>query len=1224
MAEGHRDALAVARGAAWNHGYRLGMKMAADAKHPRAQKRSLKRTTRQLLAAFPPATEEVDLRTELDGLSDAALWEGACALAEDAARADHKRARETGVAAYPPGGSVSDWCSSFLEGTAIGDGCAWSYPLPATRGKSVTLAGWQGLRLEPLRALSLALGDSLTAVDLSSTKLTDHDVQAFCARLFALRTLKARDCDRLTNQGCKFVTQCCHDSLTQLDVSGCSQLNSDACGWLGGIVGIGAAKCHKLLSLDVSRCPLIQDRALVNLAHGCKRLQFLSVAKNERVTDSGVVALAKGCATLKILDVSDCQSIGDRAFRSLGHRCHRLTTLLAPRAGLLQDLSIRSLAQGCPALTCLDVAGAQHLSESVFGELCSGARGMRHLNVTGCEEVTSNGIRALCRGVGHVREARAFFGFCPLETATEKLLREAQEDLEDRSCREIVVYFRAYQRRCVASGARVELRQHGASRRIAKCCMAWLRRRRQANYDHLKRRELYTQELQRFWRGYCGRRDIWAAKEWRRKLQLHTNQVIGFQAMYRGYKVRLVDPAGCLPAIRRLRARRKRNRQNAAAAKLQALGRGVRARRKALVLAQVKVRRERDERIAASIVQSTLRALHARHEVKRLRLRRERLAALHDHASRVVTKFMRLAGGQTLEAKLRAIMERKKRLQNGASLIMKRCTRGLFGRQRARRRRKFVAMLDRQVTVIQKFYRGSRVMDWRHLRMNFIARHVMARKDFEIAQREANRQRKFAAWQQELAKDSCSDSDGDAGGELDPGWMERRNLDGGLVWVHHESGEVSTIDPRTDPVDAELIGCSVRVFWPLEGEWFEGTLAKFHRRRRKYRVEYADGDHEWLDVEQASERLQLYDASGSWSDFNVAVRPALIERQGERAQQADLKVRSRRLADETRAWTILPEKESGSEDEEDAQAALRKARERMERAKQPKRERWTNSLTGDIRFLSPEAAFWVESRDADKNFCFEHGETRERVYYDPRFMKDTDVPNVRKWKLECLNALRPAVYLCAGLVEAWDGAAEGAQGKKARQETLKRVLKYAKTFVRDLSSEVLRAKELWLEEDFDADAELCYAAYTLHRLNELKLIAEEEHTRGVEAKRTILREAKRFQGVWCRACRHKCLDQRATHCPTCGVRFTAKGIIAVGDVGSENFAESTRASRGSRPGSSLSLEAEASVESTRASRASRPGSSELAAQPSVSFALEPSGSAVGGRPSLNSRGSIEE
>ena len=111
----------------------------------------------------------------------------------------------------------------------------------------------------------------------------------------------------------------------------------------------------------------------------------------------------------------------------------------------------------------------------------------------------------------------------------------------------------------------------------------------------------------------------------------------------------------------------------------------------------------------------------------------------------------------------------------------------------------------------------------------------------------------------------------------------------------------------------------------------------------------------------------------------------------------------------------------------------------------------------------PHASTRTESELDGRSIAgFEHGETGERVYYDPRFAKDTDVPNVRRWKLECLNALRPAVYLGAGLVEAWDTAAEGARGKKARQETLKRVLKNAKTFVRDLSSEVLRAKELWV------------------------------------------------------------------------------------------------------------------------------------------------------------------
>ena len=114
MAQGHRDALAVARGSAWDHGYRLGMRMAEEARNPLPPKRALKPSTRKLLAAFPPAAEEVDLRKELDGLSDAALWEGACALAEDAARADQRRAMESGEAQYPPGGAVADWCQQFL------------------------------------------------------------------------------------------------------------------------------------------------------------------------------------------------------------------------------------------------------------------------------------------------------------------------------------------------------------------------------------------------------------------------------------------------------------------------------------------------------------------------------------------------------------------------------------------------------------------------------------------------------------------------------------------------------------------------------------------------------------------------------------------------------------------------------------------------------------------------------------------------------------------------------------------------------------------------------------------------------------------------------------------------------------------------------------------------------------------------------------------------------
>ena len=97
-------------------------------------RRTLKATTRELLAKFPASAEEVDLRDALGSLSDAALWEGACALAEDAANADVGRFESTGVPGPPTGGVVADWCEDFLANTQGGlrqtDGCDWAYERP--------------------------------------------------------------------------------------------------------------------------------------------------------------------------------------------------------------------------------------------------------------------------------------------------------------------------------------------------------------------------------------------------------------------------------------------------------------------------------------------------------------------------------------------------------------------------------------------------------------------------------------------------------------------------------------------------------------------------------------------------------------------------------------------------------------------------------------------------------------------------------------------------------------------------------------------------------------------------------------------------------------------------------------------------------------------------------------------------------------------------------------
>lgn len=78
-----RDDLRDRRGKHWNHGYRLGLRLGDE--NPRPPKKSLRPSTKRLLADFPPSEENIDLRGVLPSLSDAALWEGACSLAEESA-----------------------------------------------------------------------------------------------------------------------------------------------------------------------------------------------------------------------------------------------------------------------------------------------------------------------------------------------------------------------------------------------------------------------------------------------------------------------------------------------------------------------------------------------------------------------------------------------------------------------------------------------------------------------------------------------------------------------------------------------------------------------------------------------------------------------------------------------------------------------------------------------------------------------------------------------------------------------------------------------------------------------------------------------------------------------------------------------------------------------------------------------------------------------------------
>ena len=569
------------------------------------------------------------------------------------------------------------------------------------------------------------------------------------------------------------------------------------------------------------------------------------------------------------------------------------------------------------------------------------------------------------------------------------------------------------------------------------------------------------------------------------------------------------------------------------------MGRAYFAQRRTAVLRQVRARVRNDVLVAAFHMQNVMRIILARRALTRKRIARDRLGELMEHAARRIVSFFRMVFGKSLADRLRAEIARLRVVRTKAALVVERCTRGLFGRQRARRRKVFVNMINFKATELQRAWRGSRVMAWKHLRMNKIAGAVFARQDFERSLRSAAVEERYAAWMRALTKDSCSDSDGGFG-DLDHAWVEKVHKDGTSTWYNTKSGESAEDDPRRDPVINEIIGCSVRVYWPLMDAWYEGTLAKYHRRKKRYRVEYHDGDHEWLNLESNMDRVQLFDANGEWSELQYAFRPALEARQRRKDDREALRKRSALLEEETRAWEIIgePEKDEMNSYDEEAEVAKPLA-DRF--GDKPPKEKWLNTMTGEIKFLSDDAIWWMESRDEHKNFCFEHGETGERVYTDPRFEKDVDTPNVKAWKAECLAELRHSVYLGSALVEDWDR--DG--GKKNRQEILKKVLRNAKLFVRSLTTSITQARDLWGEEEFKEDPELVYASYILRRVNEMREAADLMVFEFKQKKMELLASSRRWRGLICKSCKHTCMDQAATHCPTCGVRLDSRVTIAM-------------------------------------------------------------------------------
>lgn len=72
----------------------------------------------------------------------------------------------------------------------------------------------------------------------------------------------------------------------------------------------------------------------------------------------------------------------------------------------------------------------------------------------------------------------------------------------------------------------------------------------------------------------------------------------------------------------------------------------------------------------------------------------------------------------------------------------------------------------------------------------------------------------------------------------------------------HEVPFAENIIKRNDA--GIIIGSRVKVFWPLDDDWYAGTVESFDRNRKRHRIVYDDGDEEWLELGRERFKIQIF------------------------------------------------------------------------------------------------------------------------------------------------------------------------------------------------------------------------------------------------------------------------------------------------------------------------------------------------------------------------------
>lgn len=713
-----------------------------------------------------------------------------------------------------------------------------------------------------MRSFIHVAGQLMRRLDFSKSIISMDVLKVMATGIARLDALTFSSCGKLTSEHVHAFISCCNTSLTTLDLSNCALLNDDALGWIAGTLGPQGSltQCTRLLSLDVSHSKSITDRGLAALGIGCKALQFVNLEGLERIGSAGILSLIQGCKMLRVLSLKKCMQLNDTALVHIGKHGAQIRSLNLSSCYNLSSKGLLAMVPGTSLLQSLNLEGCLNMREDILAAVATSCLSLQVLNLNGCQEITENGISTLADNLPFVQKATRYRGLEPKTDGLQLKFAVQQKTICNSAALRIQALYRGYRGRTIAASWRVVMIDLPARRKIIRNYRSWtLNREIERRVKRRKLEFISAIKIQSLARGVQCRAALERDRIEDERIKLWSKYAVKVQAAYRSHWTRrhwkLV-----FKTIERYRMERDLLHRQAAATRLQ---RGFRKRYNRTrfdELMAINQLRRHERQQAATLLQRLFRTRAARKAYRQLRAAIEEQRRQHRELIRYAIKLQSQWRGYKARRELvhaqHARQQREQRKYDAASRINA-GVRGYFGRRVAQSERVTRQSRIHAARVIQrawKYFKTPNAERIKYEQMLLLMKQRLIEEEVSSKQQQSEIMKKTRAF---MDRDSASEP------ESDDDWRDFLDENGDQFWFSPSKNQRLYMRPNDFAREKTLLGLSCRVFWQLEQQWFTGSITRYNRSKDKHRIEYEDGDHDWLAVHLEKDRIQVYNGY-SW------------------------------------------------------------------------------------------------------------------------------------------------------------------------------------------------------------------------------------------------------------------------------------------------------------------------------------------------------------------------